>query len=100
MGFFGGDNEPDNRANDLIEQQMRENDIEIEQKRRSLVQTRMEVIKAQGAQQWETPPNFSGVQPAPTTKTGYSGNGGGWGAMISEGQRMNGVAGKPNIGKQ
>lgn len=58
MGFFGGDNEPDNRANDLIEQQMRENDIEIEQKRRSLVQTRLEVIKAQGSQQWVTPPSY------------------------------------------
>jgi len=55
MGFFGGDNEPDNRANDLIEKQMMDNQAEIEQKRRSLYQTRLDVIKSQGAQQWSSP---------------------------------------------
>lgn len=99
MGFFGGDNEPDNRANDLIEQQMRENDIQIEQKRRDLFATRLDVIKAQGAQKWTPSANFTGAQPVPSNRTGYAGNGGGWGGMVSDLQRK-GATGNPVIGKQ
>jgi hypothetical protein len=64
MGLFSsGDNDSADRANALVEQQMAENEIQIEQKRRDLVQTRLQVIKSQGAQNWSGAPTNTGLQP-------------------------------------
>lgn len=71
MGLFSGADDPNNSANDLIEQQMRENEIQIEEKRRNLYQTRLDVIKAQGAQTWTTPVNNGGYKPAQKTHGGF-----------------------------
>jgi len=73
MGLFGGGDQPDNQANELIEEQMRDNEIQIEQKRRSLYQTRLDVIKAQGAQQWTTPVTpGEGYKPAGRRAGGFN----------------------------
>lgn len=96
MGFFGGDNEPDSRSNDLIDKQMADNEVEIEQKRRNLYNTRLQVIKAQGALDWSGKPNATGQQPLSAGRTGYAGNGGGWGAaMANEGQNLQAELNKP-----
>lgn len=58
MGFFGGDGNSgaqDSRsASDaLIEQQFKQNQAEIEQKRKGLYQERLDIIKSQGGQVWK-----------------------------------------------
>lgn len=100
MGFFGGDNEPDNRANDLIEQQMLDNEIEIENKRRSLTQTRLDVVKSQGAQQWMTPPMGTGQQPV-GNRPGFGGKPNIMTDQVNKLRQANiDSIGKPVIGKQ
>lgn len=58
MGFFGGggnsgsqDNQP-SASDQLIEKQFNQNQAEIEQKKKSLYQERLDIIKSQGGQQW------------------------------------------------
>lgn len=58
MGFFGGKDSgtqsPEQNASDaLVQQQFKQNQAEIEQKRKSLYQERLDIIKSQGGQQWE-----------------------------------------------
>jgi|HubBroStandDraft_1064217.scaffolds.fasta_scaffold412131_1 hypothetical protein len=56
MGFLGGDNEP-SRGEEIADQQLQENKAELEAKKQSLYQTRLDIIKGQGSQSWE--PNKS-----------------------------------------
>lgn len=52
MGFFGGGGDPNEKTNDLLEQQIKENQAELEAKRRHLFEERLDIIKGQGAQTW------------------------------------------------
>lgn len=55
MGLFdSGNNANDaaDRSNQLMEQQLRQNQAELEQKRQSLYRERLDIIKSQGAQQF------------------------------------------------
>jgi hypothetical protein len=52
MGFFGGNNEDDD-TNKLIEEQIMQNNQQIEQDRKALADRRLEIIKSQGAQNWQ-----------------------------------------------
>lgn len=61
MGFFGGHGNSGGQqdtarsASDaLIDKQFKQNQAEIEQKKRSLYQQRLDIIKSQGAQEWHT----------------------------------------------
>ncbi len=53
MGFFGddSDNSP-TRGDQLLEEQINQNKAELEAKRQSLFQTRLDIIKGQGGQIW------------------------------------------------
>ena len=49
--------EPDNSGgNELIEQQIAQNNVEIEQKRKALTDERFSIIKSQGGQNWSPTP--------------------------------------------
>ncbi len=63
MGLFGGsDDDTNDRAQALQEEQIETNRAELENKRQSLFQTRLDIIKSQGAQQWTPNPlNNSGA---------------------------------------
>lgn len=61
MGFFGSDNDEPSRAEELAQQQIELNQAELEQKRQHLYQTRLDIIKGQGAQTF-TPDRSSPVQ--------------------------------------
>lgn len=52
MGMFGGDDNSD-RINMLQEQQINANKAELEAKKQNLFQTRLDIIKGQGAEQWK-----------------------------------------------
>ncbi len=56
MGFFsGGGNsgaQQPSESDRLIEQQFKQNQAEMEQKRKSLYQERLDIIKSQGTQTW------------------------------------------------
>jgi hypothetical protein len=58
MGFFkgggnsGAQNSQPSESDMLIEKQFQENQKEIEEKKRSLYQERLDIIKSQGGQQW------------------------------------------------
>lgn len=58
MGFFGGGGnsgaqDTGRSASDaLIEKQFQQNQKEIEEKKKSLYQERLDIIKSQGGQQW------------------------------------------------
>lgn len=58
MGFFsgggnsGGQDTQRNASDALIDQQFKQNQSEIEQKRKSLYQERLDIIKSQGGQVW------------------------------------------------
>lgn len=61
MGFFGGDNEPtpaEQLANDQLEMQK----AELESKKQSLYNTRLDIIKGQGRETW-TPDTQKKAQP-------------------------------------
>lgn len=56
MGFFGGgssSNDPAERSNRLMEEQISQNKQELEQKRSALVKQRLSIIKSEGAQNWQ-----------------------------------------------
>lgn len=57
MGLFGGDDDPNQRTNDLMEQQIRENQAELEAKRQNLYREKLDIIKGQGAQTWQADRN-------------------------------------------
>ncbi len=58
MGIFGrdgnsgGQESPDNNASELISQQFKQNQAEIEAKKKSLYEERLNIIKSQGGQSW------------------------------------------------
>lgn len=58
MGFLAGDGE-DDTSNDLADEQIRNNQAELENKRQNLFRERLEVIKGQGGQSFR--PNRKGV---------------------------------------
>ena len=75
MGFFGGDNDPGpSQADQIATEQLNQNKAELEAKKQNLYQTRLDIIKGQGAQQWT--PNRN--QQAPTPATSGGGGGGTW----------------------
>lgn len=69
MGLFGddSDNSP-SRSEQLAEEQIRQNQAELESKRRNLYETRLDIIKSQGGQTW-----------TPNVTSASSGGGGGGG---------------------
>lgn len=57
MGFFGGGgnsgaSDAQRRSDELINQQFRQNQAEIETKKKNLYQERLDIIKSQGGQVW------------------------------------------------
>lgn len=53
MGMFGGDEDDSAReSRDLLNQQIRDNKAELEAKRQSLYQERLDIIKGQGTEVW------------------------------------------------
>ncbi|HWI50129.1 MAG TPA: hypothetical protein VNU45_18110 [Rummeliibacillus sp.] len=56
MGFFGGGDsgasEAQQRSDELINQQFRQNQAEIEAKKKNLFQERLDIIKSQSGQSW------------------------------------------------
>lgn len=54
MGLFGGndDNGGNDRSNQLLDEQLTQNKAELEQKRQSLVDQRMAIVKSQGGEVW------------------------------------------------
>jgi hypothetical protein len=58
MGFFGGggnsgaQDTAQAESNALIDQQFKQNQAEIEQKKRDLYSQRLDIIKSQGGQVW------------------------------------------------
>ena len=54
MGFFGGGGNSGGQssADALVETQIKNNQAEIEQKKRSLYQERLDIIHGQAGQQW------------------------------------------------
>jgi len=53
MGLFGGDEDDSaQQSADLMNQQIRQNQAELETKRQSLYKERLDIIKGQGEQQW------------------------------------------------
>ena len=52
MGFFGGGQRPQSESDKLVENQIKQNQAEIEQKKRSIYQERLDIIKGQAGQQW------------------------------------------------
>ena len=57
MGFWGGDNDQSNNdANQLIESQIAQNNIEIENRKRTISKERLDLIKSQGAPNWSPAP--------------------------------------------
>lgn len=67
MGLFGGDDEP-SQAEQMMEQEIRDNKAELEAKRQNLYQEKLDIIKGQGAEQW-SPDRTRGAP-----KTGGQGN--------------------------
>jgi hypothetical protein len=55
MGFFGGGGNGGGQRSEsdgLIDQQFKQNQAELEQKRKNLYQERLDIIKGQGGQTW------------------------------------------------
>ena len=50
MGFLGGNN--DSEADRLAEEELRANKANLETKKQSLYQSRLDIIKGQGEQTW------------------------------------------------
>lgn len=57
MGDFGKNNGRDtirSASDELIDRQLKQNQVEIENKRRILSQERLDIIKSQGGQVWQS----------------------------------------------
>lgn len=80
MGLFGGDDgSPDtDRTNALLEEQMRQNQFEIAQKRQDLYEQKIEALRAQGGQTWV-------ADRTPKTPMGVNNNPGGGGVQMPSG---------------
>lgn len=52
MGFFGGGN--DNNSNELLQQQLDQSNAETARKAHNLFDTRINLIKSQGSQMWNS----------------------------------------------
>ncbi len=57
MGFLGGDNDEPSRGEQLADEQLRMNKAELEAKKQSLYQTRLDIIKGQGGETWKADRN-------------------------------------------
>lgn len=57
MGFLGGDNDEPSRGEQLAEEQLQMNKAELEAKKQSLYQTRLDIIKGQGGETWSADRN-------------------------------------------
>jgi hypothetical protein len=71
MGIFGNDDSSEESPQaEAINEQIRTNAAELETKKQNLYQTRLDIIKGEGAQTW-TPNTNSLVPPrSPTQRTG------------------------------
>lgn len=84
MGFLGGDNEP-SRGEELASEQIEANKQELANKKQSLYQTRLDIIKSQGRESWT--PNYK-RPPTMGKKKGNSANAfpfGGDGSLLGQG---------------
>jgi transcription elongation GreA/GreB family factor len=72
MGFFGGANSnPDeDRANELLQEQIQQNQQELEQKRQDLIQQRISIVKSEGGENWT--PNYKQAYQAPRSTNSTS----------------------------
>jgi hypothetical protein len=52
MGLFGGVSEQQKQNDELIQKQYQENQAEIAEKKKSLYNERLDIIKSQGNQSW------------------------------------------------
>jgi hypothetical protein len=70
MGLFGSDDDQPqpSEADQLASEQLQENQAELEYKKNNLYQTRLDIIKGQGAQTWV--PNRN--QQAPTPPSSFT----------------------------
>ncbi len=77
MGFFGGDNEQQSQAEQLANETSNANKAELENKKRNLYKNRLDIIKAQGSQQWHgenpsfTRPTQGKAEPFPFGGSGF-----------------------------
>ena len=69
MGFFGGDNDREpSEAETLAQEQLETNKAELEAKKQSLYQSRLDIIKGQGKEQWT--PDMNKRAPVKTSEGG------------------------------
>jgi hypothetical protein len=69
MGFFGGDNDREpSEAETLAQEQLETNKAELEAKKQSLYQSRLDIIKGQGKEQWT--PDMNKRAPVKTSNMG------------------------------
>lgn len=52
MGFGTDDSDSTNTSNAVADQQLRDNQVALDAKKQSLFQTRLDIIKSEGGQQW------------------------------------------------
>ncbi|MBX4189676.1 hypothetical protein KW791_00040 [Candidatus Parcubacteria bacterium] len=57
MGLFDEESSP--RSNELVEEQITQNRAELEEKRHSLAEQRMAIVKSQGGENWVADRNAS-----------------------------------------
>lgn len=68
MGFLSGGGGGDSRADSEIDQQITQNKAELDAKKQSLYQTRLDIIKGQGTQSFN--PTITGAPAAATPAMG------------------------------
>ena len=68
MGFFGGGGGGDSQADNALNEQITENKAELDAKKQSLYQTRLDIIKGQGTQSFT--PSITGAPAAKTPAVG------------------------------
>jgi hypothetical protein len=81
MGLFGGgdDTSPaQDRANQLLDEQITQSRAELEEKRHSLAEQRMAIVKSQGGEQWTPNRNASYADTGGTKPQGKLPRMGGW----------------------
>jgi hypothetical protein len=78
MGFLGGDNEPaQTPGSSLVDQQIMENKAELQAKAHNLYQTRLDIIKGQGGENWTADRSNRAASP-PNPAAGFNFGGGGF----------------------
>lgn len=63
MGFFSGDNQnpEQDKANELLQEQMQQNQAELEEKRQNLMEQRIAIVRSEGGESWA--PNYNQAYP-------------------------------------